>query len=178
MRRCGRPAYQRQPVAGILHGEVARSDDGAAVVQSKNTRKSLRCNSSALQTVSGRSSSDEPINRVYFGRTRNPAAKKNLLGALSRMGKLRQCVTGRARARACELQDSSAPMPMSISGGAAGNCRAAEVRREVMYSAVAVRCGGLQRADSRSSSRREGFAVSAIPCVLLLPLLHCCTRRV
>ena len=177
MRRCGRPAYQRQPVAGILHGKVARSDDGAAVVQSKNTRKSLRCNSSALQTVSGRSSSDEPINRVYFGRTRNPAAKKNLLGALSRMGKLRQCVTGGARARACELQDSSVPMPMSISGGAAGNCRAAGVRRRVRYSAVAVRCGGLQRADS-SSSCREGFAVSAIPCVLLLPLLHCCTRRV
>ena len=86
-------------------------------MQSKNTRKSLRYNSSAPQTVSGRSSSDEPMIRVYFGRPRNPAAKKNLLGARSWMGKLRQCVTGRARARACGQQDSSAPMPMSISGG-------------------------------------------------------------
>ena len=136
-------------------------------------------NSSALQTVSGRSSSDEPANRVYFGRTRKTAAKKNLLGALSlsRMGKLRQCVTGkaraRARARACELQDSSAPMPMSISGGAAGNCRAAGVRRRMMSSAMAARCGGLRRATAAVAER-----VSLSCYTVLLPRLLCCTRRV
>lgn len=142
-------------------------------VQSKNTRKSLRGNSSALQTVSGRSSSDEPTNRVYFGRTRKTAAKKNLLGALSRMGKLRQCVTGKVRA--CEQQDS-APMSMSISGGGGGGqVDAADVRRMMLYSAVAVRCGGLQRADS--SRCRERVSLSLLYRATTTTML-CCTRRV
>lgn len=146
-------------------------------VQSKNTRKSLRGNSSALQTVSGRSSSDEPTNRVYFGRTRKTAAKKNLLGALSRMGKLRQCVTGKVRARACEQQDS-APMSMSMSisgGGGGGQVDAADVRRMMLYSAVAVRCGGLQRADS--SRCRERVSLSLLYRATTTTML-CCTRRV
>ena len=153
---------------GSCTREGARSD-GA---EQKHTEEPAR-QQRALQTVSGRSSSDEPTNRVYFGRTRNPAAKKNLLGALSRMGKLRQCVTGKARARACELQDSSAPMPMSISGGAAGNCRAAGVRRTMMSSAVAARCGGLRRAAAAVAER-----VSLSCYTVLLPRLLCCTRRV
>lgn len=144
-------------------------------VQSKNTRKSLRGNSSALQTVSGRSSSDEPTNRVYFGRTRKTAAKKNLLGALSRMGKLRQCVTGKVRARACEQQDS-APMSMSISGGGGGGqVVAADVRRMMLYSAVAVRCGGLQQAES--SRCRERVSLSLLYRATTTTMLSC-TRRV
>lgn len=82
---------------GSCTREGAKSDDGAAAVQSKNTRKSLRCNSSALQTVSGRSSSDEPGNRVNFGRTRKAASQEKFVGRPVAMAELRQCVTGKAK---------------------------------------------------------------------------------
>jgi len=105
---------------GSCTREGARRDGGAATVQSKNTRKSLRCKQQQCTADCERAFEFRRTGEPGILRTNkeNGSQDKFLLGALSlsRMGKLRQCVTGKARARACEQQDS-APMPMSISGG-------------------------------------------------------------